>query len=65
MPWKQLLKMGKIKPSMEAIDMYMSMGDEVIPRSKKTLLTDVFTNIFWGVTTPAQAMLMLVQLIQQ
>lgn len=59
MPWKSLLRMGKLKPSPEAIDMYMSMGDEVIPRSKRTLLTDVFTNIFWGVTTPAQAMLML------
>ena len=59
MPWKALLRMGKLKPSPEAIEMFMSMGDEVIPRSKKTLLTDVFTNIFWGVTTPAQAMVML------
>lgn len=59
MPWKALLKMGKLKPSPEAIDMFMSMGDNVISRSKKTLLTDIFTSIFWGVTTPAQAMLML------
>jgi len=59
MPWKSLLKMGKLKPSPEAIDMFMSMGDNVINRSKKTLLTDIFTNIFWGVTTPAQAILML------
>lgn len=59
MPWKALLRMGKLKPSPEAIDMFMNMGDGVIPRSKKTLLSDVFTNIFWGVTTPAQAMLML------
>ena len=59
MPWKALLKMGKLKPSPEAIDMFMSMGDEVIPRSKKTLLSDIFTNIFWGNTTPAQALLML------
>jgi uncharacterized protein (UPF0332 family)/predicted nucleotidyltransferase len=59
MPWKSLLRMGKLKPSPEAIDMFMSMGDGVIPRSKKTLLTDIFTNIFWGVTTPAQAILML------
>jgi len=59
MPWKALLKMGKLKPSPEAIEMFMSMGDEVIPRSKKTLLTEVFTSIFWGVTTPAQAMIML------
>ncbi len=59
MPWKSLLRMGKLKPSPEAIDMFMSMGDGVIQRSKKTLLSDVFTNIFWGVTTPAQAILML------
>ena len=59
MPWKALLRMGKLKPSPEAIDMFMSMGDEVVPRSKRSLLTDVFTNIFWGVTTPAQALLML------
>lgn len=59
MPWKALLKMGKLKPSPEAIDMFMSMGDGVIPRSKKTLLSDIFVNIFWGVTTPAQALLML------
>ncbi len=59
MPWKALLKMGKLKPSPEAIDMFMSMGDGVIPRSKRTLLSDIFTNIFWGVTTPAQAMVML------
>jgi len=59
MPWKSLLRMGKLKPSPESIDMFMSMGDGVIPRSKKTLLSDVFTNIFWGVTTPAQAILML------
>ena len=59
MPWKALLRMGKLKPSPEAIDMFMSMGDGVIPRSKKTLLSDIFTNIFWGVTTPAQAIAML------
>ena len=59
MPWKALLKMGKLKPSPEAIEMFMSMGDEVIPRTKRMLLSEVFTNIFWGVTTPAQALLML------
>ena len=59
MPWKSLLRMGKLKPSPESIDMFMSMGDGVIPRSKRTLLSDIFTNIFWGITTPAQALLML------
>ena len=59
MPWKTLLQMGKLKPSPEAIDMFMSMGDKVVSRSKKILLSEVFTNIFWGITTPAQALLML------
>lgn len=59
MPWKTLLKMGKLKPSPEAIDMFMSMGDKVVSRSKKILLSEVFVNVFWGITTPAQALLML------
>jgi predicted nucleotidyltransferase/uncharacterized protein (UPF0332 family) len=59
MPWKTLLNMGKLKPSPEAIDMFMSMGDKVVSRSKKVLLSEVFVNIFWGITTPAQALLML------
>jgi len=59
MPWKALLKMGKLKPSPEAIDMFMSMGDQVVSRSKKILLSEVFVNVFWGITTPAQALLML------
>jgi len=59
MPWKALLRMGKLKPSPEAVDMFMSMGDGVISRSKKIMLSDIFTNIFWGITTPAQALLMM------
>ena len=59
MPWKALLKMGKLKPSPEAIDMFMSMGDKVVKRSKKTLLSNIFVDIFWGITSPAQALLML------
>ena len=50
-------KVKRITP--EAIELFMSMGDEVIPRCKRTLLSEIFTNIFWGVTTPAQAILML------
>jgi len=37
----------------------MSMGDQVVSRSKKILLSEVFVNVFWGITTPAQALLML------
>jgi len=57
-PWKLLLTMGKIKPSPESIDMFMSMGD----KTEKTVdrrLIDCMIDIFWGVITPSQALLML------
>ena len=59
MPWKSLLKMGKLKPSPEAIDMFMSMGDQTVKRAKKTMLDIVMQDIFFGITTPSQAVLML------
>ena len=59
MPWKALLRMGKLKPSPEAIDMFMSMGDKTVKRVKNALLDVVVNEIFWGVTTPSQALLML------
>jgi predicted nucleotidyltransferase len=59
MPWKALLKMGKLKPSPEAIDMFMSLGDRTVERVKRSLLDLVISDIYWGVVTPTQAMLML------
>ena len=59
MPWKSLLKMGKLKPSPEAIDMFMSMGDKTVKRAKMALLDIVIHEIYWGVSTPSQALLML------
>jgi len=59
MPWKLLLKMGKIKPSPEAIDMFMSMGDKLGESVKRRLLDIVMGDIYWGVLTPSQALLML------
>ena len=59
MPWKALLKMGKLKPSPEAIDMFMSMGDKTVKRAKMALLDIVIQDIYWGITTPSQALLML------
>ncbi|MFH1823384.1 MAG: nucleotidyltransferase domain-containing protein [archaeon] len=59
MPWKLLLKMGKIKPSPEAIDMFMAMGDKMQSTVKRRLLDIVMGDIYWGVITPSQAMLML------
>ena len=59
MPWKALLKMGKLKPSPEAIDMFMSMGDNTVKRAKKALLDIVIHDIYWSVLTPSQALMML------
>ncbi len=51
--------MGKLKPSPEAIDMFMSMGDKTSTIVKRTLLDLVIRDIYWGVTTPTQALFML------
>ncbi len=59
MPWKALLKMGKLKPSPEAIDMFMSMGDKTVSRAKRALLDIAVHDIYWSVTTPSQALMML------
>ncbi len=59
MPWKLLLKMGKIKPSPEAIDMFMSLGERVIKTVRQKLNEIVTSDIYWGVITPSQAALML------
>jgi len=59
LPWKLLLKMGKIKPSPESIDMFMSMGDKTHEIAKRKLLDIVIGDIYYGVLTPSQALLML------
>lgn len=59
MPWKLLLRMGKIKPSPEAIDKFMSMGDKTKEIVKNRLLDIVIGDIYWSVLTPTQALLML------
>ena len=57
-PWKLLLRMGKIKPSTEAIDIYMKQGDQTMDFVKRRLL-DAMVDIYYGVVTPTQAMMML------
>jgi predicted nucleotidyltransferase/uncharacterized protein (UPF0332 family) len=59
LPWKLLLKMGKIKPSPEAIDRFMSMGDKTKEMVKQRLLDIVLGDIYWSVITPSQALLMM------
>lgn len=59
LPWKALLKMGKIKPSPEAIDMFMASGDKLEENVDKRLLDIVVYDLYWGISTPSQALLML------
>jgi uncharacterized protein (UPF0332 family) len=59
LPWKLLLKMGKIKPSPESIDMFMSAGDKTKEIIKRRFIDIVVNDIYWGVSMPTQGLLML------
>jgi uncharacterized protein (UPF0332 family)/predicted nucleotidyltransferase len=59
MPWKQLLKMGKIKPSPEAIDLFMGSGDQMLQRVHMKIKEIGMEDIFWAILTPSQAALMM------
>ncbi|MEM2707496.1 MAG: nucleotidyltransferase domain-containing protein [Candidatus Pacearchaeota archaeon] len=59
LPWKLLLKMGKIKPSPESIEMFMSIGEKVVENVKRKLINLVTEDIYWGIITPSQGVLML------
>src|SRR3989344_808934 len=59
MPWKQLLKMGKIKPSSEAIDMFMQSGEQMLKRVEYKLREIGMEDIYYAILTPSQAALML------
>ena len=59
MPWKLLLKMGKIKPSAEAIDMFMSSGEQMLRRVHEKIMDIGMEDIFYALLTPSQAALML------
>jgi len=57
-PWKRLLQMGKIRPSPEAIELYMKEGERTEELLKRRLL-DAMIDLYYGVVTPTQAMMML------
>ncbi len=59
MPMKQLLHMGKIKPSPEAIDMFMGSGEQMLQRVDMKLKNIGMDDIFLAILTPTQAALML------
>ena len=59
MPWKQLLEMGRIKPSPEAIDLFMSSGAQFMDRIYVKIRDIVMEDLFWALLTPSQAALMM------
>ena len=59
MPWKQLLRMGRIKPSWEAIDMFMKSGDQMVSRVKYKLKEIGMEDVFYALLTPSQAAIMM------
>jgi len=59
MPWKQLLRMGKIKPSAEAIDMFMSSGEQMLRRVEFKIKDIGMEDIYYAILTPSQAALMM------
>lgn len=59
MPWKQLLKMGKIKPSDEAIELFMSSGDQMLKRVEYKLKEIGMEDVYYAILTPSQAALMM------
>jgi predicted nucleotidyltransferase len=59
LPWKSLLRMGKIKPSPEAVDIFMSSGDKLEETINRRILDIAVMDIYWGVLTPSQGILMM------
>ncbi|MGD9275918.1 MAG: nucleotidyltransferase domain-containing protein [Candidatus Pacearchaeota archaeon] len=58
LPWKTLLKMGKLKPSPESIDMFMKAADRTKEMIERRLM-DAMVDVYYGVLTPSQALIML------
>ena len=59
LPWKLLLQMGKVKPSPEAVDKFMKYGEQNDALVTRRLI-DAMVDIYWGVVTPTQALMMLI-----
>jgi len=58
LPWKALLKMGKLKPSPESIDLFIKTAErtkEIVDRR----LIDAMIDVYYEVLNPSQALLML------
>ncbi len=58
-PWRLLLKMGRVKPSPESIEMHMDIGKKLLDRARKKLLGIAGEDLYLGILNPSQAALML------
>lgn len=59
MPWRLLLKSGRIRPSPEAIEMQMDIGEKLVLRTKGKMLSILGEDLYYAILNPAQAALML------
>ncbi len=59
MPWKQLLRLGRIKPSREAIDLFMNTGEQSLKRIKTRFKDMGMEDTYYAILTPTQAAIML------
>lgn len=59
MSWRLLLKSGRIRPSPEAIEMQMDIGEKLVLRTKGKLLSILGEDLYYAILNPAQAALML------
>jgi uncharacterized protein (UPF0332 family) len=59
MPWKQLLRLGKIKPSRESIDIFMNSGEQMKKRIQTTFKSMGMEDMYYAALTPTQAAIML------
>ena len=59
MPWKQLLQMGRIKPSPEAIEMFLHSGSQMMDRINYKMKDILMEDLFYAALNPSQAALMM------
>ena len=58
-PGNRLARMGRIKPSREAIDLFMSTGEQSVSRVKLKLKDMGMEDTYYAILTPSQATIML------
>jgi predicted nucleotidyltransferase/uncharacterized protein (UPF0332 family) len=58
LPWKALLRMGRLKPTPEAIEMFMRTAEKTGDLVERRLL-DAMVDLYYKVLNPSQALIML------